>query len=622
MGQIDHTEIQSHGNANWHDTLSEFLTLARKAVAEFDYERALKHLSTMEELCERKGLPNDSLELRYDLHNEKGRTLSKMGRYCEAVDEYQRLLEFCQNHKLVERRVEVFLEIGQLLAKTGEHDRALGYVHRALSGYRRLNDANGVCRSLRNLGVIYIELGEFDDAEAVYEEAIGISLENNYSLLYADLYNNLGTIKNIKGDWKAALECYYKAREVYDREGEVRKSAYNLNNIGITLMEQEQHENARHIFQSALSVAGTIKDASLLLILNINLCDLSLKVGAFSEAKMHLESAGEYFLKKNLKNGQLVEVEKLAGKIAMQENDHIMALEHFDQALELCEELGLQYLQAEVLFEKGNLFLITEQHMEALQVLESAFRLFHQLDVAGRVEKTEKLIGSIEELYLRIFEAMAGKVDQKDPYTKGHSDRVANIALILARNLGLADHDIKVVVAGALLHDLGKLKTPDEILKKTGRLTGEEYQEIKRHPDAGVQLLSGITLPWDIIPLIRYHHEKYDGTGYPTGLAGEDIPLGARIICLADVFDALTSERPYREAFTPRRALDVMKNEMLSSFDRLGLETLDRLVKEGHLENVINRHTDSDELYKIWAQCRIGTEHETLDEIAPEQVPV
>ncbi|PKK84199.1 MAG: hypothetical protein CVT49_04320 [candidate division Zixibacteria bacterium HGW-Zixibacteria-1] len=621
MVQLDNIRAQESGNGNWNDTLSEFLSLARTAIAEFDYERALRHLSTMEELCERKGLPNDSLELRYELHSEKGRALSKMGRYSEAVDEYQKLLEFCQNHKLVEQRVEVFLEIGQLLAKTGEHDRALGYVHRALSGYRRLNDSNGVCRSLRNLGVIYIELGEFDDAETVYEEAIGISLENNFRLLYADLHNNLGTIKNIKGDWKAALDCYYRAREVYDQEGEVRKSAYNLNNIGITLMEQEQYENARDIFQSALDVAGTIKDASLLLILNINLTDLSLKMGAFSRAKQYLDAAEDYFLRKNLKNGQLAEVGKLTGKIALHEQDFDKALDCFDRALELCEELGLQYQQAEVLFEKGNLFLITEQHVEALQVLESAFKLFHQLDVTGRVEKTEKLISSIEELYLRIFEAMAGKVDQKDPYTKGHSDRVANISLILARSLGLSDHDIKAVVAGALLHDIGKLKTPDEILKKTGRLTSEEYEEIKNHPDAGVQLLSGITLPWNVIPLIRYHHEKYDGTGYPTGLAGEDIPLGARVICLADVFDALTSERPYREAFSPRKALEVMKFEMLAAFDRLGLETLDRLVNNGKLDKVINRHTDSDELYKIWAQCRIDAGYEACQPNVAEHVP-
>ena len=622
MIRIDDIKAQSSGNGKWHDTLFEFLELARKAIADFDYERALKHLTTMEELWESKGLPTDSLDLRYDLHSEKGRALSKMGRYSEAVAEYQKLLEFCQNHKLVERRVEVFLEIGQLLAKTGEHDRALGYVHRALSGYRRLDYPNGICRSLRNLGVIYIELGEFDDAEAVYEEAIEIALHNQFSLLYADLYNNLGTIKNIKGDWKAALECYYKAKEVYDQEGEVRKSAYNLNNIGITLMEQEQPENAREYFLSALEVAGNIKDESLLLILNINMTDLSMKVGAFSAARQYCTAAENYLMQKNLKNGQLVEARKLAGIIAVKDQNYKAALGLFNDALELCEELGLQYLQAEVLSEKGNLLLITEQHMEALQVLESAFKLFNQLDVTGRVEKTEKLINSTEELYLKIFEALANNVDQKDPYTKGHSDRVANLSLILARHLGLSDHDIKEIVAGALLHDLGKLKTPDEILNKTGRLTSEEYDEIKKHPDAGVQLLSKITLPWDVIPLIRYHHEKFDGTGYPSGLSGEDIPLGARIICLADVFDALTSERPYREAFSPEKALDVMKYDMLNSFDRVGLEKLSELVGNGRVDHVINRRTDKDELYKIWAQCRISTQNESLLEKTAEAVSV
>jgi len=260
--------------------------------------------------------------------------------------------------------------------------------------------------------------------------------------------------------------------------------------------------------------------------------------------------------------------------------------------------------------------------MEALQVLESAFKIFNQLDVTGRVEKTEKLINSTEELYLKIFEAIAKKVDRKDPYTKGHSDRVANLSLILARNLGLSDHDIKEIVAGALLHDLGKLKTPDDILKKTGRLTNEEYDEIKKHPDAGVQLLSKITLPWDVIPLIRYHHEKFDGTGYPTGLSGEDIPLGARIICLADVFDALTSERPYREAFSPEKALDVMKYDMLNSFDCVGLEKLGDLVLGGHVDHVINRRTERDELYKIWAQCRISSGKKELIEFASEAVSV
>jgi putative nucleotidyltransferase with HDIG domain len=606
MQRID-TAGESGGN-KWAETLSQFLDLAGKAIDDFDYERALKHLTTMEELWDSKGLPAFSLELRFGLHSEKGRALSKLGRYNEAVVEYQKLLEYCQDKKLAPRRMEVFLEIGQLLAKTGEPDRALGYIHRALTGYRRLKDSFGICKSLRNLGVIYIELGEFEDAETAYEEAIEISLSQELHLLYADLYNNLGTIKNIKGDWRAALECYSKAREVYDREGEVRKSAYCLNNIGITLIEQKQYKNAREYFLSALQVAGTIKDESLMLILNINLTDLSLKVGNASDADKYCSAAEKYLTENNLKNSQLVETKKLAGKIALSQQDYEMALQHFNEALDLCDELRMQYMEAEVLFEKGNLLLKTERHMEALQALEDAFHTFDQLDAAGQVEKTEGLINSIEDLYLKIFEAMAFKVDQKDPYTKGHSDRVANLSLHIAQKLGLSDSETKAIVAGALLHDIGKLNIPDNILKKTGRLTEEEYAKIKDHPDMGVQLLSGIRLPWEVIPLIRYHHEKYNGTGYPTGLKGELIPIGARIICIADVFDALTSERPYRNAFEPSKALHVMQYEMSGSFDSLGLETLIGLFKSGNIDHIVNRQTDPDEMYKIWAQCRLSSQ--------------
>jgi len=599
--------------SKWLQTFSQFLDLAKNASKNFDYERALKYLESMEELWETKGLPIFSLEIRFELHSEKGRALAKLGRYSEAVLEYEKLQEFCQDKKLIPRRVEVFLEIGQLLAKSGEHDKALGYIHRALSGYRRLHDPLGICKSLRNLGAIYIDLGEFEDAEAAYEEAIEISLNDRLHLLYADLNNNLGTIKNVKGDWRSALDCYYKAKDVYDSEGEVRKKAYALNNIGITFMEQEQYDNARESFLSALQVAGTVKDESLMIILNINLTDMSLKLGHTGDARQYCTAAERNLSLKGLKNSQLAETRKLSGKIAVMEKDYDNAMRLFNEALDFCDELGLQFLEAEVLYEKGELLLITEKHMEALQVLERAFRQFHQVNAAGRVKKTEELIDSIEKLYLKVFEAMAFKVDRKDPYTKGHSDRVASLALMLSQKLGLADQEIKEVVAGALLHDIGKLQVPSEVLKKKGKLTAEEFEEIKKHPDYGIQLLTGITLPWDVIPLIRHHHEKIDGSGYPSGLEGEMIPSGARIICVADVFDALTSERPYRKAFSPEKAIDVMQHEMTGSFDPVMLDTFTDLIESGQADHIINRKTDPDEMYHIWAQCRFSDTPVTVE---------
>jgi len=591
-------------DSRWGQTLSQFLDLAKTASHDFDYERALKHLNSMEELWEAKGLPIFSLELRFELHSEKGKVLSRLGRYDEAIREFQKLLDYCQDEKLLSKRVDVFLGIGQLMAKTGEHDRALGYIHRALSGFRRLNNASGICKSLRNLGAIYINLGEFDDAEAAYDEAIEMALQEKLHIIYADLYNNLGTIKNIRGDWKAALECYFKAKDVFEKEGEIRKSAYTLNNIGITLLEQGQLTNARDSFLSALRVAGTVRDESLLLILNLSLTDLSLKVGNYSDAGRYCQATARYLEDRDLRNAQWVEMKKLAGKIACNEKDFDNAQQYFDEAFLLAEELHLQFNAAEILFEKGNLLFETDQHMEALQTLERAFQLFHQFKASGKVENTESLINSIEELYLKVFEGMARKVDRKDAYTKGHSDRVANLALLIAQKLGLPDHEIKAVVAGALLHDIGKLHIPDKLLKKPGKLTPEEFDEIKEHPDIGVQLLTGIKLPWDIISMIRHHHEKFDGTGYPSGLKGEMIPSSARIICVADVFDALTSERPYRKAFLPDKALHMMKYEMTFSFDPLMLDTLCNLYEEGLADSIINRQTEADEMYRIWAQCR------------------
>jgi len=243
--------------------------------------------------------------------------------------------------------------------------------------------------------------------------------------------------------------------------------------------------------------------------------------------------------------------------------------------------------------------------MQALQMLEKAYKLFHKFKTPNLAEKTENLIDSIEKLYLKVFEAMAFKVDQKDPYTKGHSDRVANLALLIAQKLGLNNQKTKEIVAGGLLHDLGKLNVPDEVLKKDGKLSPEEFEEIKKHPENSVRALSGIHLPWDVILLIRHHHEKFDGTGYPSQLQGEMIPLGARILCAADVFDALTSDRPYRKAFTAEKALNIMSDDMKSSFDPMILETLINIINSGQAAPIINRQTAPDELYHIWSQCRL-----------------
>ena len=602
---------------DWAKTINNLMSLAKEANKSFDFDRAIDYLQTLEEIWDSKGLPEFSLDLRFELHQEKGKAYASQGKHEEAIREYQKILKFCRDSNHLAVKSETFTQVGQLLAKQGDHDRALGYLQRAIGAYRRLRDNAGICRALRNLGVIYVELGEFEEAEMNYDEAISLAEEIGERMLYADLVNNLGTIMNMKGNWQKALELYQQSLQIYEAHNEIRKSAYTTNNIAITLAEQGMNDEAFDDFRKAHEIATSIKDASLILIVDINLADLYLKRGALDAAREHCRRAEQYLLDAGLTNGHLVETKKTAGKIAYHEKDYDTALKYFNEALDISRQIGTQYLEAEVLMERGMLYRATERHLDALTDLELSYHVYTSLKVEGKREQTEQVIQSIEKLYLDIFYSMAEKVDRKDKYTKGHSDRVASLALLLARELGLRTNMVKTIVAAGLLHDIGKIRIDDEVLNKAGKLSKEEFRHIQKHPELGVELLRGKEFPWDIKPLILHHHERLSGAGYPLGLKGEDIPLGARIICVADVFDALTSDRVYRPAYDTRKALDIMNEESGTTFDPVLLKCFTNMVLEGKADMVINSRTRDDEMYSIWSQCMLDAEEPA--EAVPEK---
>ncbi|MBU1319543.1 MAG: tetratricopeptide repeat protein [candidate division Zixibacteria bacterium] len=616
---------KAHSEPDWASTLRNLMTLAKDASRSFDYDKAIDYLCTLEEIWDSKGLPEFSLPLRFELHQEKGKALALQGKLDQAIEEYQKILKFCRDTSHLSYKSETFAQIGQLLCKQGDYDRALGYIQRAIGVYRRIEDKTGMCKALRNLGVIYIELGELEEAEMTYQEAIAVAQEIGDLILYADLVNNLGSIMNMRGDCERALELFHKSLEVYTSQNEIRKSAYTKNNVAITLAEKGMNDEAFTFFREAHEIATQIKDASLTLIVDINLADLYLKRGTPDKAKEHCQRAESYLIESNLTNSHLVEIKKIAGKIACYDSDYDSALESFDEAYDLSRQIGARFLEADVLLERGTLLSTVGRHFDALSDLESSYQIYNNLKAEGKREKTEGIIGSIEVLYLEIFDSMANEVDLKDKYTKGHSDRVASLALLLAKELGLHSGMLKTIVAGALLHDIGKIGVEDNILKKPGKLSESEFAFIKRHSELGVELLRGKEFPWDVKPLILHHHEKFDGRGYPLGLKGEDIPLGARIICVADVFDALTSDRIYRSAFEPQKALEMMAEESGSSFDPVVLRCFTNMINKGAADMVINARTSEKEMYGIWSRCMLevapqDTESEEISTVQ-EQAP-
>ena len=604
---------QSGDEPDWSATIKNLMSLAKEANRSFDFDRAYSYLSHLEQIWDSKGLPEFSLELRFELYQEKGKVFASQGKHEQAINEYQKILKYCRDTTHLGVKAETFSQIGQLLAKKGDHDRALGYLQRAIGAYRRLDDKPGMCKALRNLGVIYVQLGEFEEAELNYHEATQIAQTIGDRMLYADLVNNMGAIMNMKGTWEEALDLYHESLEIYESQKEIRKSAYARNNIGITLCERGFYDRAFEYFLLAHQTAVEIKDGSLALIVDINLADLYLKEGLFEQARTHCQRAESNLLASQSTNGNLVETRKIAGRIAYQEQDFEKALKYFNEAYATAKEIGARFLEAEVLMDRGVLFRALKRSLDALSDLEASYSIYTSLKAEGKREQTEQVINSIEQLYLEVFDSMAREVDRKDEYTKGHSDRVASFSLLLAKEVGLRGNALKTVVAGSLLHDIGKLKIEDCILNKAGRLTDDEFARISKHPEIGVELLRRKEFPWDIKPLILHHHEKLDGTGYPLGLKGEDIPLGARIICIADVFDALTSDRVYRSAYHTDRALGIMQEGSGIAFDPVLLACFAHIVREGKADLVINSKTREDEMFGIWSQCLVSDDRAGLE---------
>ena len=204
-----------------------------------------------------------------------------------------------------------------------------------------------------------------------------------------------------------------------------------------------------------------------------------------------------------------------------------------------------------------------------LYVLYFSLRLY-----AEKVAEERRHGRQVADLYLSVIEALALAIDAKDRTTQRHIRRVQAYAVELGRYMGISNPELEALKAGALLHDIGKLAVPEHILCKPGPLTREETEKMRIHPRIGVEILETISFPFPLTDVVRSHHEKWDGSGYPDHLKGEEIPLTARILSVVDCFDALTSDRPYRKPLSPEEALKYVQSETGTSFDPAVVEAL------------------------------------------------
>ena len=186
---------------------------------------------------------------------------------------------------------------------------------------------------------------------------------------------------------------------------------------------------------------------------------------------------------------------------------------------------------------------------QLLLLIESGIKSIKQMYEIKRInEELAESNQKLEQAYLDMIQTLRYTVEAKDPYTRGHSDRVSEYSVLIGEKMGLPEENIKTLRVGGLFHDIGKIGIPDSILLKTDKLSDDEYSEIKNHPSIGAHILGAASIFKNIIPIVKHHHERFDGRGYPSGLKGDEIPFLARIAAVADTFDAMTSKRSYRNA--------------------------------------------------------------------------
>lgn len=256
----------------------------------------------------------------------------------------------------------------------------------------------------------------------------------------------------------------------------------------------------------------------------------------------------------------------------------------------------------------------TKANVDQLRAANDALRLAHD----ELAEKHEAL----GRAYAATRTAFSGMLNARDNETEGHSERVVGYALVLGEELGLAPQELADLEVGALLHDIGKVGVPDAILHKPGPLTSEEWAEMRRHPELGSDLVSEIPFLSSALPVVRHHHERWDGTGYPDKLRGEDIPLFARIFSIADVYDALISDRPYRPAMSSAVAIAEIERGAGSQFDPAVVAAFSKLILSGTFTRPYLRRVDTEARRSpaVTFRRRAADWQDTTP--SPQQVPV
>ena len=499
-------------------------------------------------------------------HCDEGQRLEREGNLEGARAAYERALRQLEPGQGGASASTLFRWIARTWQADARYEESLACIEAAYAAAEAEGDDRAVGHAQNLHAIVWWRLGGLDQARDLYLTAREGALRHGDTLLAAMTAQNLGVIAAIRGEPDQALAYYESALREYRQLEMHRDACIALNNRGLLLTRLGRWDEARASFEEALALARRVSDDDVRTQIEVNIAALTVARGDYEAAQREVIHALARARARDDVQA-VAEALKLAGIVARHRRNLEAAEVHFRDAMRIAEARQNVLLLAELHRECALLYRVAGRNRELLRSLNAAHRLFTQLKAGHDLADIERTTRDLEGEFIDVARRWGESTESKDRYTQGHCERVADVACTLAKRVGFDERTMFWFRIGTLLHDVGKLVIPEEVLNKPGRLTADEWETVKQHPVAGVELLSDIEFPWDITPIVRSHHEYWDGSGYPDGLVGTEIPLEARIVCLADVYDALTTERSYKKALSHDQALTLMRRDIGRQFD-------------------------------------------------------
>jgi putative nucleotidyltransferase with HDIG domain len=505
----------------------------------------------------------------------------RKGAWEDAVAGYEAALQLLLEDKDLAVRAEILRQIGRVHLERGDLDRASEMFESSRQAAERAGEVAKMAAALNWLGITAMKRGSHAAAAELYLSARKLADESGDDPLVAMVDLNLGILANIEGRVTAALLSYRSALERYRRFGDEGMAAAALINMGMAYVDLAEWDQAQACYDEAAELAGRSGNTLRVGLVELNRVELHLKRRRYEAARESCDRSLQIFHRLRAKP-KVAEAYKYYGMLYRETAQPEQADIHFALSLGLAESCEDRLLQAETQMEWATLHLEEQRKPEGILYLNRALGIFRELKARREVLDIERRMHRLKEMYVPAVQRWGEQMaESKDPFRSGHAERVAEYAAALAREVGVTEWDLTWIQVGALLHDIGKTAVPAELLGKDGVFTDAEREVVRVHTLMGDSLAAQYHFPDEVRPIIRNHHEHWAGTGYPDRLAGEKIPFGARIVGIADVYDALTSPRSFRSAYSSDHALRIMQAEADQVFDPMLFGVFEDMLRRG-----------------------------------------